>query len=809
MLTELDPHTPITYLPNINRPSVFSSTPLAKALDEIKSDKYKAQIENLRAQYLTDKPAYTEQKRGLPAFCFNGTFSGSVKNETFNGSSNLFNADIDGLKGDIEADKQAISKIPGVVAVWISPSGAGLKVLLRLATGTIKNDVEFKKVFGAVECAFAAIGYEIDSSCKDIRRLCFVSYDPEIYVYHNASVFEYEHWLPALEIGKPTKGTSIGESQPQAQAQALTTSGLYSIEADCIEIVTGMVHKATNGERHRARLAAGRLAGGYAAGDLVKEQVIWAALIEASDQIAEGGKTSDTEYNTLVDAFNNGQKTPIPIDEFRKEYGYNIALFDPTTTDNPIKSAVSSTDVRDGTATTRPLTELGNAQRLADSHADNVKFVEGAGCFLHWNTSANNWQWDLSGAMARTLAAGLPVSIYKEGEQYLQQAQRFAAWSRTSQSESTIKAAVSLYKDFPQARVPLHLIDGNQYMVGLDTARQVIDLKTGVVSAAQRADFITKALNVHSLGQSKQAKRWLLFLSEVFGDDPELIEWLQKWCGYILTGSTAEQCFLFLYGFGANGKSVLIDTLRFIMGDYARAIASETLTETKRAGGSASPDLADLIGARLALTTETEEGVALAESLLKALTGGDTLTARKLYSAPTQFTPQFKLMMSGNHKPMIKGNDEGIWRRVRLLPFTKTFDESKRDTHLAEKLRAEAPHILAWMVEGCLSWQEQGLADIPQTIREATAEYKEDQDLIGAWLADSCLLAPQKEALSTTLYNSYKFWCENNGLRSSSSRVFSRRLTERGFSCRKSNSQQLWAGVEVLPHPLFPNAFAV
>ncbi|MCX7102761.1 MAG: phage/plasmid primase, P4 family [Methylobacter sp.] len=786
----------ITFLHNVLQPWIFSNLPLAEAFDEIKSSKYKAQIEILRAQYLSNKTAYKEEKPKLPAYCFHGTFSGSVKNENLIASSNLFNADIDGLKGDIEADKQAISKIPGVVAVWVSPSGVGLKVLLRLEIEAIKNYAHFKKIFRAAERAFAAIGYEIDSSCKDIRRLCFVSYDPNIYLNYGAAVFEYEQWLPAEPEKPGVKGAGIGESQAQAQA---ISSSQYSIEGDCIGVVTGMLSKAKIGERHGARLSASRLAGGYVAGGLVDEQLIWDSLVKASDLISDSGETSDTEYNTLVGAFNHGQQTPISIDEFRKAHGYNIAVFDPTTSDNPIKSAVCSSDVRDGTETTRPLTELGNAQRLYDSHADNVKYIEGAGWFLHWNTSTKSWQWDVSGAMTRTLAASLPVSIYKEGEQYLQQVQKFAAWSRSSQSESTIKAAVSLYKDFPQARVPLHLIDGNPFMVGLDNARQVIDLKTGVVRDAQRDDYITKALNVHSLGQSKQAKRWLLFLSEVFGDDPELIEWLQKWCGYILTGSTAEQCFLFLYGFGANGKSVLIDTLRFIMGDYARAIASETLTETKRAGGSASPDLADLIGARLALTTETEEGVALAESLLKALTGGDTLTARKLYSAPTQFTPQFKIMMSGNHKPLIKGNDDGIWRRVRLLPFTKTFDESKRDTHLAEKLRAEAPHILAWMVEGCLLWQEQGLADIPKTIKDATAEYKDDQDLIGGWLAECCQLNPTQECVSTVLYNSYKYWCEINGLMKSSNRVFGRRLSERGFTSRRSNGASVWAGVGIIP----------
>ena len=808
----IDPSIPITYLPNLLQPWTFSTIPLHQALDEIKTRKHKGQIQSLRCLYVNDREKYKTEKLNLPAYCFNGTFEDKVTNSNFQESSNLFNVDIDGLSGDIEDHKlKAVTSIPSLVYCCVSPSGAGIKAGLRVDSGAVKSASDFKKVFTAAEYLFAAIGYKIDPACKDIKRACFVSDDSEIHINYAAAIFNFEEYLPAstpekfaqLRTGFGEPITGIGEPQ------ASNIDNLFAVEVDYIGIVTGLLKKAKQGERHASRLAAGRLAGGYVAGGLIDESVIWPALIEASNQIAEGCLTSEGELKTLRDGFDEGLKEPISLEEFRKAHGYNIAVFDPTTSDNPIKSAVCSTDVRDGTATTRPLTELGNAQRLSDSHADNVKYIEGAGCFLHWGDVRKCWAWDLSGAMTRTLAAGLPPHIYKEGEQYLQHAQKFAAWSRTSQSESTIKAGVSLLKDFSNVRVPLHLIDGNQYMVGLDNARQVIDLKIGVVRAAQRSDYITKALNAQAVGQSYKAVRWLLFLKEVFGDDPELIKWLQMWCGYILTGSTAEQCFLFCYGFGANGKSVFIDTLRYILGDYARAIASETLTETKRAAGSASPDLADLIGARLALTTETEEGVALAESLLKALTGGDTLTARKLYSAPTQFTPQFKIIMSGNHKPLIKGNDDGIWRRVRLLPFTKTFDEGQRDTRLAEKLRAEAPHILAWMVEGCLSWQEQGLADIPQTIRAATAEYKDDQDLIGAWLAECCLLAPAKECVSTTLYNSYKFWSDNNGLRSSSSRVFSRRLTERGFSCRKSNSQQLWAGVEVLPHPLFPNAFAV
>jgi P4 family phage/plasmid primase-like protien len=569
------------------------------------------------------------------------------------------------------------------------------------------------------------------------------------------------------------------------------------LEQELINIINNSFKKSLKeGVRHNIRLKIGSLVGGCISGGWAREDVLLRALLAASDSVAEGGVTSISELKTLRDGITAGKEKPITEDDFKKRNGLSGDLFaegvalDETT-------VLYTSDVRDGTSLTCPLTEFGNALRLKDIYGTDVKFIEGAGCFLHWD---KNWRWDSEGSMTRSLAADLYKIIYREGERFPQQGPVFAAWSRSSQTEKTIKATVSLYKDIPENRVPLQLIDGNQFMVGLDNARQVINLKTGEVRPAERSDYITKSLNIREVGEVVKAERWLQFLFEVFGNDPELIDWLQRLCGYILTGSTKEQFFLFCYGLGANGKSVLLDILRFILGDYARAIASETLTDSKRAAGSASPDLADLIGSRLALTTESEENIALSESLIKTLTGGDTLTARKLYSAPTQFTPQFKIIMSGNHKPLIKGNDHGIWRRVRLLPFTRIFSEQERDPNLSEKLRAEATHILAWMVEGCLAWQKKGLTDIPATIKSATADYREDQDLIGAWLADCCQLSSQHETLSSTLYSNYEQWCVTNGLMKSSNKVFGRRLIERGFTSRKSNGKQFWAGVGIIPY---------
>jgi P4 family phage/plasmid primase-like protien len=458
--------------------------------------------------------------------------------------------------------------------------------------------------------------------------------------------------------------------------------------------------------------------------------------------------------------------------------------------------ALSGTDSRDGTESTRPLSELGNAERLLDAHSDNIHYVHDAKAWLHWRGGA--WIWDVDGAAVRGLATLLPQQIYNEGGLHLVDAEYFAKWSRTSQKERTILATVSLLQDFEQIRLPLSLVDADLFKVGFDNARQVLDLRTGQARPARQDDFITKSLSVGSMGESSKAIRWQAFLNQIFNGDAELIDWVKRWCGYMLSGSTSEQIFVFCFGVGANGKSVLGDILRYILGDYARAISSETLTESKRAAGSATPDLAELIGARMAMSAETEDGAALAESLIKSLVSGDTMTVRKLYTAPVQFTPQFKLMMLGNHKPIIKGNDHGIWRRVRLIPFKRTFKPEERDANLADKLKAEAPHILAWMVEGCIEWQRRGLKDTPATIAQATGDYQEEQDLIGNWLSECCDLSPMNETSSTDIYANYQSWCISNGLRPNSNVALGRRLGERGFSLRQSSGKRLWAGIAVI-----------
>lgn len=451
-------------------------------------------------------------------------------------------------------------------------------------------------------------------------------------------------------------------------------------------------------------------------------------------------------------------------------------------------------DARDGTAATRPLTELGNALRLHDRHGGDLRHVPDAGAaWVLWRDGA--WQWDTDGAAVRSLAAGLAPAIYSEGAANLYEGDRFAKWARQSQQSGTIKAAVGLLGDVAGVRLPLASLDSDPMLVGVNGARDVIDLHTGVTRPAERTDYVTKSLHVSEAGRPDGCPRWLQFLDQVFAGDRELIDWLQRWCGYLLTGDTREHFFVFAYGFGRNGKGTFAETLKGILGDYARSVSSETLTDTKRAAGGASPDLAALIGARMALTSETEEGAALAENLVKTLTGGDTISVRQLYAPPVDFKPQFKMLVLGNHKPVVRGADHGIWSRIRLVPFTRVFAEHERDPALGLKLVAEAPHILAWMVAGCLEWQRRGLSDVPAAVRAATDEYRGEMDLVGRFLEEQCNQGPAYEADARMLYAGYKMWAMENGLRPQASASFGRRLTERGLVQRRAPGVKLWAGV--------------
>ena len=256
------------------------------------------------------------------------------------------------------------------------------------------------------------------------------------------------------------------------------------------------------------------------------------------------------------------------------------------------------------------------------------------------------------------------------------------------------------------------------------------------------------------------------FLHRILGGDEELIGFLQRAIGYSLTGDTGEQVLFVLNGTGANGKSTLIRVLQELLGEYGQQTPMETLMVTKSTG--VPNDIARLEGARFVAAVEAESGQRLAEAKLKQLTGGDRLAARFLYGEHFEFTPVCKLWLATNKLPEVRGTDEGIWRRFRVIPFNVTIPEAERDRSLPEKLRAELPGILNWALAGCLDWQRNGLCP-PAKITDATKAYRDDMDGVAQFVGDCCVMDREADVTVKALYDNYVEWVKQTGKRLSHS----------------------------------------
>ena len=332
----------------------------------------------------------------------------------------------------------------------------------------------------------------------------------------------------------------------------------------------------------------------------------------------------------------------------------------------------------------------------------------------------------------------------------------------------------------------------------LNTPGGVVDLRIGRKRANDRADRMTKITTATPGGDSPQ---WMAFLSDIAGGDVDLQAYLQRMVGYCLTGVTSAHALFFLYGTGANGKSVFANVISTILGDYAATASMDTFVETR--GDRHPTDLAGLRGARFVTAIETEQGRRLNESKVKAITGGDKISARFMRQDFFEYTPQFKPVIVGNHKPAIRNIDEAMKRRMHMIPFTVTIPPERRDSRLTEKLLSERDGILAWAVAGCLAWQREGLKP-PASVVSATEEYFEAEDALGRWLEERCVRAPNAKSLTAELFSDWKQWAETSGEFIGSQRRFSDLLITRGLEkWRNSVGVRGFQGIG-LKHPPMP-----
>lgn len=444
----------------------------------------------------------------------------------------------------------------------------------------------------------------------------------------------------------------------------------------------------------------------------------------------------------------------------------------------------------DRNPTTDLLTDLENARRFANGHKKDLRYVAKSRQWLVWD--GKRWRSDDTGEVQRrakdTVRALYRAAAAVDDPDKRRQRVRYAA---AAQSANRIAGMIQLATSEPGIPLTPDQLDTDPWLLNVENG--TLDLRTGELRNHQREDLITKIAPV-VYDPNAACPRWEAFLDRIMAENADLIRYLQRIFGYALTGDTREQCFFILYGIGANGKTTMTTAVAKTVGGYAQHTPTETLLVKRN--DTIPNDVARLHGSRLVTAAEAECGRQLAEALVKQLTGGDKMAARFLHGEFFEFTPTFKIFLAVNQKPAIRGTDHAIWRRVRLIPFEVTIPDSEQDKTLPGKLEAEKAGILRWAVEGCLAWQKEGL-EPPKAVTEATADYRDEMDTVGAFIDECCTRDPGAETTAKRLYDRYSEWCIDHAEKAMSKADFGARLAEKGFAPGRTRTGRFWRGLSV------------
>ena len=404
--------------------------------------------------------------------------------------------------------------------------------------------------------------------------------------------------------------------------------------------------------------------------------------------------------------------------------------------------------------------------------------------WMIWNGSY--WEAD-----QRSLITRLAYQFVTEAKAALVDIGKYSDLSNLSQFESINKLENIAKFATTDRSVSASDFDTDPFL--LAASDMWIDLNSGNAIAPTPSKLVSKALSV-SYDQAADCPNFLKFLDDIFECDRELIGFVQRAIGYSLTGSTSEQCLFIMIGDGANGKSTFINVINKLLGLYGSTAASQTLIAN--GGNSIGDDLVDLIGARLITVSETEEGQSLAEAKIKQMTGGDRLKGRPLYGTHIQFNIIGKLWLATNSLPQINNTDHGIWRRIKAIPFNRTFSVEEQDKTLGDKLLKELPGILNWAIEGCLDWQANEL-QTPQIVEDQVAEYKSAMDSISQFVRDECEQDSNHLYAASKFYQAYRDWCCSAGRKPQSQTAFKQALEKLNgvYQHRSSNGLQ-WHGIQ-------------
>jgi putative DNA primase/helicase len=456
--------------------------------------------------------------------------------------------------------------------------------------------------------------------------------------------------------------------------------------------------------------------------------------------------------------------------------------------------------------------DAGQGDAFAYLFRDRLRYLPGAGWYI-WTgrkgLKAGRWKLDRQDAVMRyaitaARARFRAVSSRKidvpddapdaeELRKQLEQVKRRnMQWIAGAGSCSRIQNSIQMARTVQGMIVNPNTFDNVSHLLGVQNG--VVDLSTGQLIPARQEQYITHSTGLPYFSDA-QCPRFERFIHEIFDGDTDLVAYIQRAIGYSLTGDISEQCFFLCHGTGANGKSTLLNVIKGLGGEYAANTSFNTFEHGRQSGPG--QELVLLHGRRIVLSSETDDGSRLNEARVKAITGGDEVTGRYLFSRhDITFVPTFKLWLATNHKPTIRGSDDGIWRRIRLIPFLVSFSKEKRDRNLEGALKQELPGILAWAVRGALDWYAQGLGE-PEIVRSATSEYRDESDILGQFLREKTQQVTASSVRSAQLYDAYRAWTESNGMYTLSSVKLAKALQGRGFEKKRTSQGMVWQGLTV------------
>lgn len=617
-------------------------------------------------------------------------------------------------------------------------------------------------------------------------------------------------WLLDLVLVRERQKAAQRKMYEALPVRAVDDSRMARWAARALDGACSDVAQAGEGTRHDVLLRKARMVGGYVAAGALAEGEAAARLTDAGLAAGLGGR----EVSTVVrDGLAHGMREPMPVplrllEEVTAPAQDDAYLDALAEAEEPLTPLAVVPPAREH----RP-TDVGNAERLVERFGADVRWcgaMPGDG-LLVWD--GRRWAADTRrkvDGLARAVAAELHDEAMRLGERadeaarqagdkptpaqkdqldaVRSEARTWLAWARQSEMAPRLEAMVRVARS--EVAVSHAELDADAWR--LNTWGGIVDLRTGQVERHSREQLCTRVAGAAVGGE---CPTWLAFLRRIMGGDEAMVEYLQRIVGYCLTGSTREQCMFILYGNGSNGKSTFLDTLRTVLGDYAVHARAETFMRERRGGGIPN-DVAALRGARLVTSSEPEQGEALDESLVKEMTGDAALTARFMRSEFFTFEPTFKVLLATNHRPVIRGTDNGIWRRLRLVPFTQLIEDHEKDRELGRKLEAERDGILAWALAGCMEWQRRGTLDAPASVVDATGDYRADMDILSEFMAEKCVTGPSFMVGNTELYEAFATWAARNGERARSHRWLSRALIDRGFVQDPDRSRgRRWRGL--------------